>query len=224
MIAVLNQLANNATLLAQGLYETLFMVLISMGIAILVGVPLGVAVVVTAEGRILEEQTVNFVLGAVINIARSIPFIILMVAIIPFTRWVVGTSIGTLAAIVPLSVAAIPFIGRVVENSLKEVDRGVIEAAKAMGATPWEIIVKVLIPEALPSLVLGLTLTMISLIGYSAIVGAVGGGGLGDIAIRYGYQRFQGDIMLQTVILLVILVQIIQTSGNWLAHKLDRTA
>ncbi|ADL13556.1 methionine ABC transporter permease [Acetohalobium arabaticum] len=224
MNILLKQLVSDGALLWQGLYETIYMVLVSMGIATLFGIPLGVAVVVTEPDRVLENKKVNFVLGAIINVARSIPFIILMVAIIPVTRLLVGTSIGTTAAIVPLAVAAIPFIGRVVENSLKEVDPGVIEAAEAMGATPWEIIIKVLIPEALPSLILGLTLTIISLIGFSAIVGAIGGGGLGDIAIRYGYQRFQGDIMLKTVVILVILVQVIQSIGNWLANRLNRAA
>ncbi|MBM7624527.1 methionine ABC transporter permease [Sporohalobacter salinus] len=224
MNVLLKQLVSDGALLWKGLYETLYMVLVSMGIATLFGIPLGVAVVVTEPNRFLENKKINFVLGTIINVARSIPFIILMVAIIPFTRLVVGTSIGTTAAIVPLAVAAIPFIGRVVENSLKEVDSGVIEAAEAMGATPWEIIIKVLIPEALPSLTLGLTLTIISLVGYSAIVGAIGGGGLGDIAIRYGYQRFQGDIMLKTVVILVVLVQIIQSLGNWLASKLNKAA
>lgn len=224
MNILLKQLVSDGALLWQGLYETIYMVLVSMGIATLFGIPLGVAVVVTEPDRVLENKKANFVLGAIINVARSIPFIILMVAIIPFTRLIVGTSIGTTAAIVPLAVAAIPFIGRVVENSLKEVDPGVIEAAEAMGATPWEIIIKVLIPEALPSLTLGLTLTIISLIGYSAIVGAIGGGGLGDIAIRYGYQRFQGDIMLKTVVILVVLVQVIQSIGNWLANRLNRAA
>jgi len=222
MTELLGQLASNSELLLQGLQETLYMVLVSMMIAVFFGIPLGVGVVVTEPNGILEKKEINFILGAIINVARSIPFIILMVAIIPFTRLIVGTSIGTTAAIVPLAVAAIPFIGRIVENSLKEVDPGVVEAAQAMGATPWEIITKVLIPEALPSLILGITLALISLIGYSAIVGAVGGGGLGDIAIRYGYQRFQGDIMLQTVVILVVLVQLIQSIGNWLSGKLNK--
>ncbi|SDC24297.1 MULTISPECIES: methionine ABC transporter permease [unclassified Candidatus Frackibacter] len=222
MTEMLGQLASNSELLLQGLQETLYMVLVSMMIAVFFGIPLGVGVVVTEPNGILEKKEINFILGSIINVARSIPFIILMVAIIPFTRLIVGTSIGTTAAIVPLAVAAIPFIGRIVENSLKEVDPGVVEAAQAMGATPWEIITKVLIPEALPSLILGITLALISLIGYSAIVGAVGGGGLGDIAIRYGYQRFQGDVMLQTVVILVVLVQLIQSIGNWLSSKLNK--
>ncbi|SJZ34033.1 methionine ABC transporter permease [Selenihalanaerobacter shriftii] len=223
-MSLLEQLASNLDLLWGGLQETLYMVIVSMTIASIFGMPLGVSVVVTEPDNILENKKINFVLGSIINIARSIPFIILMVAIIPFTRLVVGTSIGTTAAIVPLAVAAIPFIGRIVENALKEVDSGVIEAAESMGATPWEIISKVLIPEALPSLILGLTLAVISLIGYSAIVGAIGGGGLGDIAVRYGYQRFQGDIMLQTVVILVVLVQLIQSTGNLLAGRLDKSA
>ena len=155
------------------------------------------------------------------NIGRSIPFIILMVAIIPFTRFVVGTSIGTIAAIVPLTVAAIPFVARLVDGALKEVDAGVIEAAESMGASPPEIIYKVMIPEALPALVLAITLTAVNLVGYSAMAGSIGGGGLGDLAIRYGYQRFRGDIMLATVVILVVMVQGIQMLGDAIARKLD---
>ena len=164
----------------------------------------------------------NQTLGAIINAARSTPFIILMVAIIPFTRLIVGTSIGTNAAIVPLTIAAAPFVARIVESALKEVDAGLIEAAQAMGASPSQIILKVLIPEAMPSIVLGLTLTVISLIGYSAMAGAIGGGGLGDLAIRYGYQRFRADVMLATVVILIALVQMVQSSGDYFAHKLNK--
>jgi D-methionine transport system permease protein len=170
----------------------------------------------------LEQPVINRILGAVINVGRSIPFIILMVAVIPFTRFVVGTSIGTTAAIVPLSIAAIPFVARLVESAVFEIDRGVIEAAQSMGSSPWQIIWKVLIPEARPALVLGLTITTVNLVGYSAMAGAIGGGGLGDLAIRYGYQRFRADVMLQTVVLLVILVQALQTLGDWASRKLSR--
>ncbi|SDF35355.1 methionine ABC transporter permease [Sporolituus thermophilus] len=209
-------------LLAESLWETTYMVGVSAFIAALFGVPLGVILVTTDKGHVLENLAVNRVLGAIVNATRSTPFIILMVAIIPLTRLIVGTSIGTDAAIVPLSIAAIPFVGRIVESALKEVDYGVIEAAQAMGASPLQIIAKVLIPEALPSIVLGLTITVISLIGYSAMAGAIGGGGLGDLAIRYGYQRFRADIMLATVIILIAQVQLVQSCGDWLARRLNK--
>lgn len=209
-------------MLWQGTRETLYMVAVSVFISHLVGLPLGVFLTTTDKGHILQNVPVNKVLGAIVNVGRSIPFIILMVAIIPFTRFVAGTSIGTTAAIVPLTVAAIPFVARLVESALKEVDSGVIEAAQAMGSTPFEIIRKVLLPEAMPSLVLGFTLTAVSLVGFSAMAGAIGGGGLGDLAIRFGYQRFRGDIMLQTVIVLVILVQGIQTIGDWVSRSVNK--
>ena len=195
---------------------------VAVALAELVGLPLGIILVTTARGHVLESPVVNRVLAMIINVGRSVPFIILMVAIIPFTRRVVGTSIGTTAAMVPLTVAAIPFVARLVETALKEVDDGVVEAALAMGASPFQIICKVLIPEAMPSLVLGLTITAVNLIGYSAMAGAVGGGGLGDLAVRYGYQRFRGDIMLLTVAILIVLVQIMQTLGDWAANRLSR--
>lgn len=204
----------NATL------ETLLMVSSATLLSTIIGLPLGILLATTAENNILEQIPFNRVLSTIINIGRSVPFIILMVAIIPFTRKVVGTSIGTTAAIVPLTVAAIPFIARLVEGALKEVDPGVVEAAESMGASPPEIIWKVLIPEALPALVLAVTLTAVNLIGYSAMAGAVGGGGLGDLAIRFGYQRFRGDIMFQTVVILVVLVQGVQMVGDKIAHKL----
>ncbi len=202
--------------------ETLYMVAISVGIAHIIGLPLGVLLTTTDKGHILQNLPLNKVIGAVVNVGRSIPFIILMVAIIPFTRMVAGTSIGTTAAIVPLTVAAIPFVARLVESALKEVDSGVIEAAQAMGSTPAEIIRKVLLPEAMPSLVLGFTLTAVSLVGFSAMAGAIGGGGLGDLAIRFGYQRFRGDIMLQTVVILVVLVQGVQTLGDWVSRRVNK--
>lgn len=206
-------------LLVESMLETMYMVGVSSFIAALLGIPLGIVLVTTDRGHILENTALNRTLGAIANAARSTPFIILMVAIIPLTRLIVGTSIGTNAAIVPLSLAAIPFVARIVESSLKEVDHGVIEAAQAMGASPLQIITKVLIPEALPSIILGITLTIINLIGHSAMAGAIGGGGLGDLAIRYGYQRFRADIMLMTVIILIAQVQIVQSCGDAFARK-----
>lgn len=209
-------------LLAKALWETTYMVAVSTIVSAVIGIPLGVILVVTDRNHILENLSINRILGAVVNAARSTPFIILMVAIIPFTRLLVGTSIGTVAAIVPLSIAAIPFVARLVETALKEVDYGVIEAAQAMGASPREIISKVLIPEALPSIILGITLTIINLIGYSAMAGAIGGGGLGDLAIRYGYQRFRVDIMLITVVILIAQVQLVQSCGDYVARRLNK--
>lgn len=200
--------------------ETLQMVGTATVLATLAGLPLGILLTATGPRHILEQPLLHRVLGGVVNIGRSIPFIILMVAIIPFTRAVVGTSIGTSAAIVPLTVAAVPFVARLVDGALREVDPGVIEAAISMGASPPQIIYKVLIPEALPVLVLAVTLTAVNLVGYSAMAGSIGGGGLGDLAIRYGYQRFRGDIMLLTVIILVVLVQGIQMLGDRIANKL----
>lgn len=209
-------------LLVEALGETLYMVAVSSLVSALLGIPLGVILVISGKGHIKENMVFNQSLGAIVNAARSTPFIILMVAIIPFTRIIVGTSIGTNAAIVPLSIAAIPFVARIVESALKEVDAGLVEAAQSMGASPVQIILKVLIPEAMPSIVLGLTLTVISLIGYSAMAGAIGGGGLGDLAIRYGYQRFRGDVMLATVVILIALVQIVQSSGDHFARRLNK--
>lgn len=206
-------------LLIESMLETIYMVGASSLIAALLGLPLGIILVTTDRGHILENVALNRILGALANAARSTPFIILMVAIIPFTRLIAGTSIGTNAAIVPLSLAAIPFVARIIESALREVDSGVIEAAQAMGASPRQIVTKVLIPEAMPSIVLGLTLTIISLIGYSAMAGAIGGGGLGDLAIRYGYQRFRADIMLITVLILIAQVQIVQSCGDAIAKK-----
>ena len=209
-------------LLVESLGETLYMVGVSAAISTILGVPLGVILVTTSRGHILENMPVNRILGAIANATRSTPFIILMVAIIPVTRVLAGTSIGTNAAIVPLSIAAIPFVGRVVEASLREVDFGLIEAAQAMGASPFQIISRVLVPEAMPSMVLGLTLTVISLIGYSAMAGAIGGGGLGDLAIRFGYQRFRVDVMIATVVILIALVQLVQSAGDIVSHMLNK--
>ena len=208
-------------LLITSLLETLVMVGVSGGIAVLVGIPLGVALIVTGRGAMLQNLAVNRVLAATINATRSVPFVILMVAIIPFTRWIAQTSIGTGAAIVPLSVAAIPFMARIAENAMREVDPGLITAARAMGASPLQIIVKVLLPEALPGLVAATIVTIVSLIGYSAMAGAIGGGGLGDMGIRYGYQRFLPEVMLAVVVVLVALVQAIQSLGDWLVRRLS---
>ena len=206
------------SLILDGFFESLYMVGVSSLVAFIIGLPMGIVLSVSASGNILENRPLNSALSVVVNIGRSVPFIILMVAIIPFTRMIVGTSIGTNAAIVPLSVAAIPFVARVVESALREIDAGIIEAALSMGATPFQIIYKVLLPEGLPAIIAGLTLTLINLIGYSAMAGAVGGGGLGDIAIRYGYQRFNPDVMMITVVILVLMVQFFQYAGDKLSE------
>ena len=183
---------------------------------------LGVLLYATDKGQILESPMLNKVIGTVVNAIRSIPFIILMVAIIPLTRLLVGSAIGTTAAMVPLVIASIPFIGRQVETSLKEVPYGLIEAALSMGATPMQIISRVLLPESMPSIVAQLTTVVISLVGESAMAGAIGGGGLGDLAIRYGYQRFRPEVMIATVIILIVLVQAVQFVGNTIAKHLDK--
>jgi D-methionine transport system permease protein len=206
-------------LLLEAFLQTFYMVAIASIIATLIGMPIGILLYVTRKGHIVEQPTLHHTLAIMVNMTRSIPFIILMIAVIPLTRLLVGTSIGTNAAIVPLSLGAIPFIARIVESALLEINNGLIEAATAMGATPWQIIRKVLLPEALPSIVNGLTLTVISLIGYSAMAGAVGGGGLGDLAIRYGYQRFDVGVMVATIAIMIILVQIIQFGGDLLVKK-----
>lgn len=209
-------------LLMKALGETVYMVAVSMAVATAIGVPLGVLLSTTGKGGILEARAFNKTLGAVVNAIRSIPFIILMVAIIPLTRLIVGTAIGTTAAMVPLIIAAVPFIGRQVETSLTEVPYGLVEAALSMGATPLQIIRRVLLPEAMPSIVAQLTTVIISLVGESAMAGAIGGGGLGDLAIRYGYQRFRPDVMIATVVILIILVQLVQFAGNLLAKRLNK--
>lgn len=209
-------------LLPTAIVETLYMVFTSTVVALLIGTPVGIILTTSEKEGINENIVVNQVLSALVNIGRSFPFSILMVAIIPFTRLVTGTSLGTTASIVPLSIAAIPFAARVIENSLKEVDKGIIEASEAMGATNWQIITKVLLPEAMPGIVLGITLTIINLIGYSAMAGLIGGGGLGKIADQYGYKRYNMPIMIATIVLLILLVQLIQWFGNRLAQKLDK--
>ena len=209
-------------LLTKALGETVYMVAVSMVISSALGIPLGVLLHVTARGEILDAPAVNRSIGAVVNAIRSIPFIILMVAIIPLTRLIVGSAIGTTAAMVPLVIASVPFIGRQVETSLREVPLGLIEAALSMGATPLQIVTRVLLPESMPGIVSQLTTVVIALVGESAMAGAIGGGGLGDLAIRYGYQRFRPDIMLATVVILIVLVQLVQFVGNTLAARLNK--
>lgn len=219
---MLDYLGRLVKLLIPSLGETLYMVFFSTLFSVLIGTVLGILLVITEKGNILERPRLNSVMGSIINIARSVPFIILIVAIFPLSRLIVGTTIGSTAAIVPLSIAAAPFVARVVESSLKEVSYGLIEASISVGASVPQIIFNVMLPEALPSLILGLTLTIINIIGYSAMAGAIGGGGLGDLAIRYGYQRFQTDVLVATIIVLVIMVEIIQLAGNKLAAKFDK--
>lgn len=209
-------------LLKPSIFETLYMVSASMTFTILLGMPLGIILVVTEENHILKNTAINNVLSYVINFMRSLPFVILMISIIPFTKLIVGTTIGTKAAIVPLIIASVPFFARIVESSLKEIDYGVIEASIAMGASPFEIITKVMIPEAMSSLVLGITITIINIIGYSAMAGVVGGGGLGDLAIRYGYHRFRTNIMIATVLVLILIVQVTQSLGTKLSSSINK--
>ena len=209
------ELVGSATL------QTLAMVFSSTLFSLILGFPLGILLCVTDPvSGIMPKPVLNQVLSRIVNILRSFPFIILMILLFPLSRIIVGTSIGTTATIVPLSIAAAPFVARIIETSLKEVDPGVIQAAKAMGSTNMQIIVKVLVPEAMPSLVSGITLTIINLIGYSAMAGAIGGGGLGDLAIRYGYQRFRTDIMIAAVVVILILVEVIQFIGTKISSKL----
>jgi D-methionine transport system permease protein len=202
--------------------ETIYMVLTAAFISTILGLPLGVILVVTAKGQILENRLLNLSLGAIINVIRSVPFIILIFLLDDVTRFIVGTGIGTTATIVPLAIAAAPFVARLVETSLNEVDKGVVEAALAMGANPWQIINKVLLPEAKPGLIAGITITIIALIGYSAIAGALGGGGLGDFAYRYGYQRYLKEVLWVSALILVIMVQIFQSIGDRLVIKVSR--
>ncbi len=210
-------------LLLQGTWDTIVMTLVSTVFAYIIGIPLGVAVVLTDPKKgLLPHRAINAVLGWIINIGRSIPFIILLVAIIPFTRLVVGTSLGVPGAIVPLVVSAAPFVGRMVEQSLAEVDASLIEAAQSFGATIWQIVIKVYLMESLPSLIRGFSITLITLLGYSAMAGTVGAGGLGDIAIRYGYQRYMVDMMIATIVILIAVVQVIQSVCDFAARKVDK--
>lgn len=208
--------------LLESTWQTLEMVIVSCFIAVVFGLPLGVVLLVTRKGHVLQGVTINRFIAIIVNAVRSVPFIILMVAITPFTRFVVGTSIGTIAAMVPLAISAIPFLARIIESAMEEVPAGLIEASQSMGASPMQIIRYVLIPEAMPVIVRGITLTLITLVGYSAMAGAVGGGGLGDLAIRYGYQRFEVGVMIVTVLVLIVLVQVLQLIGDRFAIKLAR--
>lgn len=200
----------------------MYMIGISLTIAIFIGLPLGIVLFVTDRGLFLENRFVKSTLGFIVNMVRSIPFIILLVALIPLTKLIVDSTIGPAAASVSLSVAAIPFFARIVETSLREIDKGVIEAAVAVGATPWMIIKDVLLPEAKTSIVQGVTMTIISLVAYSAMAGVVGGGGIGDLAIRFGYYRYDNTIMVVTVVILIVLVQIIQQLGDWTSKAIDK--
>lgn len=211
-------------LLAKSTLETIYMVFVAGGVGALFGLPLGIVLATTGSRDLFRLPFLSRSIGAIVNGVRSTPFIILVVAIIPLTRLITGTSIGTTAAIVPLTIASIPFIARITEAAIRDVDRGLIEAATAMGATPLQIILKVLVPEALPGILLGLTLAMVSLIGYAAMVGAVGGGGLGDLGIRYGYQRFMPEVMAAVVIILILLVQVVQTGGEFFARRVNHRA
>lgn len=212
-------LMDNIGFMFQATLETLGMVFASCFFALLFGLPLGVFLFITRHPQLFQQPKTHALLNIIVNVVRSIPFIILLVAITPFTRLLVGTSIGTVAAIVPLTVSAIPFLARIVESALREVSTGLIEAALAMGATTRQIIWRVLVPEARGSLVRGVTLTLITLVGYSAMAGAIGGGGLGNVAITYGYERFDTQIMTVTVVILVVMVQCFQWAGDWIAKK-----
>jgi len=209
-------------LLWKSLLQTLQMVAVSGLLGSLIGLPIGIFLATSGKGELFPAPALNRAVGLVVNAARSTPFIILVVAIIPFTRLLTGTSIGTTAAIVPLTIATVPFFARLVEAAIREIDKGLIEAARAMGATPMQIVFKVLLAEARPAILLAFTMTIVSLIGYSAMVGAVGGGGLGDLGIRYGYQRFMPDVMLAVVVVLIVLVQLVQSAGDALARSFDK--
>lgn len=208
-------------LLGTATWQTVQMVLIAGLMSALFGLPLGVLLHVTKAGQIYANPKLNKAVGLIVNIGRSIPFIILLVAIIPFTRFIIGTSIGTMAAVVPLTIGAIPFFARLVEGALLEIPSGLIEAAQAMGASKKQTIVKVLLPEALPGIVNSVTITLVTLVSYSAMAGVVGGGGLGDVGIRYGYYRFEPDVMVATIVILLLLVQLIQSIGDAIVRRID---
>lgn len=209
-------------MLAVGMGETLYMTIGSTLLSYLIGLPLGVLLVVTEPNSILPQPAVSKALNVVINLLRSVPFLILLIAVMPFTRLVTGTTIGSTATIVPLVIAAFPFVARLVESSIKEVDKGMVEASLSMGAAPMQLITKVLIPEAKPSLIVGAAIATTTILGYSAMAGIVGGGGLGDIAIRFGFYRYQTDIMFVTVVLLVIVVQVLQEIGMSISRRQDK--
>ncbi|GAA0216895.1 D-methionine transport system permease protein [Brevundimonas nasdae] len=211
------------TTIAEATSDTLLMLFASLAITVILGLPLGVALYATGKGRLLENRVVNLVLSFIVNVLRSVPFIILLIVMLPVTVLLVGTSLGVAGAIPPLVVGAAPFYARLVETALREVERGMIEATQAMGGTTWQIVTRVLLPEALPGILAGATVTAIALVGYTAMAGVVGAGGLGDLAIRFGYQRFQTDVMVVTVVLLLIIVQILQVLGDrWVARVSHR--
>ena len=209
-------------MLMEGVVDTLYMTIVSTFFSYVFGIVMAVVLVICRKDGIRPNPVVYSVLDVVVNLTRSFPFLILMIAVIPFTRYIVGTTIGNNATVVPLVIAAAPFVARLIESSLLEVDNGVVEAAQSMGASTWQIITKVLLPEALPSLINGSAVAAITILGYSAMSGAVGGGGLGKLAIMYGYNRYQTDIMIATVILLIIIVQIFQSFGNWATRHSDK--
>lgn len=215
-------LAEYGAILWQGVLDTLYMTLLSTLFAYLLGLPLGVLLTVSKGGHIMPMPRMNGVFGSVIDVLRSLPFMILMIFIIPLTRLLAGTSIGATAAIIPLTIAAVPFVARMVETSLEEVDRGVIEAARCMGASNFQIITRVLLVESVPSLLRGLSISTITILGYTAITGAIGAGGLGDIAYRYGYQRYKSEVMYATIVLLIILVCVIQAVFSLAARRADK--
>lgn len=208
------------SLVGQSTVETLIMVFFSTLFSVIIGFPLGVLLFVTGPTGIMPKKVLNLVLSRIVDVLRSFPFVILMIVLLPMTRAILGKAIGTAATIIPLSIAAAPFVARVIETSLIEIDPGVITAARAMGSTNWQIITKVLVPEVLPSVVSGITLTIINLISYSAMAGTLGGGGLGDLAIRYGYQRFRTDVMVSSVIVIIVLVAVIQFAGTRLSERI----
>lgn len=209
-------------LIVQGIWETLYMVIVSTIVSYVIGLPLGLLLVATDKTGVRPMPALNATVGTIVNILRSVPFLILAVLVMPVTRTIVGTTIGTAATIVPLTIAAAPYIARMVESSIKEVGFGVIEAAQSMGASPWQIVWKVLVPEAKPSLMVGAAISVVTILGYSAMAGFIGGGGLGTIAQNYGYNRNQTPPMIVTVVLLVVIVQIFQSIGLWLSKKLDK--
>ncbi len=211
----------NSNLLLGATWETIYMVAVAGIVGFVIGIPLGVILHITKKGGLLENTKLNSILGAIVNIGRSVPFLVLMVAIIPVTKKMVVTFIGTTAAIVPLTIGAIPFVARLIEGALLEVPTGLVEAAQSMGATPIQIITKVLLPEAMPTIVNSVTITLVTLVSYSAMAGTVGGGGLGDVAIRYGFHRYDIAIMTVTVIMLIVLVQIIQSIGDAVVRRVD---
>ena len=213
---------NLVELLYKPLVETLYMIGVSMIFSVIIGLILGTVLVVTSENHIMPSKIINSILSNVINITSSFPFIILLIVLFPLTKLIVGTKIGTTAAIVPLSFAATPFFARMVETALRDIPWGIIEAALAMGSTPMQIIIKVMIPEAMPSIIQAVTTTTIGVLGYSAMAGSIGGGGLGDLAIVYGYQRWRTDIMVITVIVLIVLVVIVQLIGDFISRKIDK--